>query len=104
MKISTHGLIRQADAGRLSVVMKDGAPLFIAVPFDTSFLTEDVMTVPAMRLSDEECVSFGWAARMAGLSVGDMTDKFSLRGVAVIRTNAEELQRSLIEFSETRSR
>lgn len=84
----------------MSVVTKDGAPLFVAVPFDRELLPEDVMTALAMGLFDAECVSVGRAARMAGLSVGEMTDTLGRHGIAVIRTSADELQRSSADFGE----
>lgn len=95
-------LIRRAEEGRLSVVTSKGAPVFVAVPLYASVLSEDVVTALAMRLFDEERVSLGKAARMAGLSVGEMTDTLSRRGIAVIRTGADELQRSLVDFGETK--
>lgn len=100
LKRSTYKLIRHAEDGRMSVVTKDGAPLFVAVPFDRRLLPEDVMTALAMGLFDAECVSVGRAARMAGLSVGEMTDTLGRHGIAVIRTSADELQRSLADFGE----
>lgn len=100
LKSNAHALIRRAEEGRLSVVTRNGAPVFVAVPFDVSELPEDMITALAMRLFDEERVSLGKAARMAGLSVGDMTDTLGRHGIAVIRTGADELQRSLDDFEE----
>lgn len=99
-KRGTHKLIRHAEAGRMSVVTKDGAPLFVAVPLDRGLLPEDVMTALAMGLFDAECVSVGRAARMAGLSVGEMTDTLGRHGIAAIRISADELQRSSADFGE----
>ncbi|MBP8266155.1 MAG: UPF0175 family protein [Zoogloea sp.] len=100
LKRNAHKLIRRAEDGRLSVVMKNGSPVFVAVPFDAGVLREDVVTALAMHLFDEERVSLGKAARMAKLSVGEMTDALGRHGIAVIRTGADELQRSLVDFGE----
>jgi len=100
LKRSAHRLIRLAEAGRLSVVTKDGAPIFVAVPFDRGLMTDEAMTALAMRLFDQECISLGKAARMAGLSIVEMTDLLGRHDIAVIRTGADELQRSLVDFGE----
>lgn len=84
----------------MSVVTKDGAPLFVPVPLDRGLLPEDVMTALAMGLFDAECVSVGRAARMAGLSVGEVTDTLGRHGIAAIRISADELQRSSADFGE----
>lgn len=91
-------LIRRAEEGRLSVVTKHGTPLFVAVPFDAGLLREDVAKALAVRLFDDEHLSLGKAARMAGLSVGQMIDTLCHQGVPVIRTTRDELARSLTEF------
>lgn len=103
LKKNAHKLVQRAQNGRLSVVMNNGSPAFVAVPFDAGVLREDVVTALAMHLFDEERVSLGKAARMAKLSVGEMTDTLGRHGIAVIRTGADELQRSLEEFSEVKS-
>ncbi|MBP6095126.1 MAG: UPF0175 family protein [Methyloversatilis sp.] len=103
LKRHAHKLVQRAQDGRLSVVMNNGSPAFVAVPFDAGVLREDTVTALAMRLFDEERVSLGKAARMAKLSVGEMTDALGRHGIAVIRTGADELQRSLEEFSEMKS-
>lgn len=102
LKRSAHRLICHAEAGRLSVVTKDGAPIFVAVPFDRGLMTDDAMSALAMHLFDQECISLGRAARMAGLSIVEMTDLLGGHGIAVLRTHADELQRSLLEFGESR--
>lgn len=94
----TGELIRGAEEGRLSVVTKHGTPVFIAVPFDETLLREGVATALAVRLFDEEHVSLGKAAKMAGLSVGQMTDLLAGYGIPVIRTTHEELEQSLADF------
>jgi predicted HTH domain antitoxin len=78
------------------------APPFVAVPLDHGLLADDAVTALAMRLFDAECISLGRAARMAGLSGGDMTTLLARHGIAVLRSGAEELQRSMLEFAESR--
>ncbi len=65
---------------------------------DETLLREGVATALAVRLFDEEHVSLGKAAKMAGLSVGQMTDLLAGYGIPVIRTTHEELEQSLADF------
>ncbi len=92
-------LIRGAENGELSVVTKHGTPVFVAVPFDETLLREGVGTALAIKLFDEERISLGRAAKLAGLSVSAMIDMLGRHGIAVIRTTDEDLERELADFS-----
>lgn len=94
----TGELIRDAEAGKLSVITKHGTPVFVAVPFDDTLLQEGVGAALAIKLFDEEHISLGRAAHMAGRSVGEMVDLLGRHGIAVIRITAEELGRELTDF------
>lgn len=95
----TGELIRGAENGELSVVTKHGTPVFVAVPFDETLLREGVGTALAIKLFDEERISLGRAAKLAGLSVSAMIDMLGRHGVAVIRTTDEDLECELGDFS-----
>lgn len=95
----TGELIRRAGNGELSVITKHGMPVFIAVPFDETLLCEGVRAALAIKLFDEECISLGRAAKLAGLSVSEMIDMLGRHGVAVIRSTEVELERELADFS-----
>jgi prevent-host-death family protein len=94
----TGELIRDAEAGKLSVVTKHGTPVFVAVPFDDVLLKEGIGVALAVHLFDEERISLSRAARMAGQSVSEMVDLLGRHGIAVIRTTAEELEQELADF------
>jgi len=58
-------LVRDAEAGKLSLGLKDGLPVFVALPFDDALLREGLQTALAIRLFDEETLSLkpcprGW--------------------------------------------
>ena len=95
----TGDLIRGAENGELSVVTKHGTPVFVAVPFDETLLREGVSVALAIKLFDEERISLGRAAKLAGLSVSEMIDTLGRHGIPVIRTTEEELERELGDFS-----
>jgi prevent-host-death family protein len=95
----TGELIRGAENGELSVITKHGTPVFIAVPFDETLIREGVGMALAIKLFDEDGISLGRAAKLAGLSVSEMIDMLGRHGIAVIRTTAEDLERELGDFS-----
>lgn len=95
----TGDLIRGAENGELSVITKHGTPVFVAVPFDETLLREGVGMALAIKLFDEERISLGRAAKLAGLSVSEMIDMLGRHGIAVIRTSAEDLELELDDFS-----
>lgn len=95
----TGELIRGAENGKLAVVTKHGTPVFVAVPFDETLLREGVSVALAIRLFDEERISLSRAARIAGLSVGEMIDLLGKHGLSVVRTSEDELERELADFS-----
>lgn len=88
-------LLNEAGRSAASLVIGDnGQPLLLGVRLDGSAVRMEL----AARLLDEEQFSLGLAARLAGLSSGEMTDELSRRGVAVIRTTAQELHAELAAF------
>lgn len=91
-------LIRRAEAGKLSVITKNGTPVFVAVPFDDTLLQEGLGSALAMKLLGAERISLSRAARLAGRSISEMVDLLGRHGIAVIRTTAEELEQELAEF------
>jgi predicted HTH domain antitoxin len=91
-------LIRDAESGRLAVVTKDGRPLFLAVPYDGRLAQEDVRVAVAVRLYEQEVVSLGRAAVIAGLSLGEFIDRLAALKIPVARYPAEELERELAQF------
>ena len=54
-------LVRQAEAGHLSIVAKHGRPLFVAVPMDEHLLKEGVAVAMAVRLFADKAVSLAKA-------------------------------------------
>jgi predicted HTH domain antitoxin len=94
----TGELAREAEAGRLSVVTRDGEPIFVAVPFDETLRREGVNVALAVKLFDEEALSLGQAARLAGLSVPDLMDRLAELGIPVARPRPEELEQELAAF------
>jgi prevent-host-death family protein len=91
----TGELVRGAETGRLAVVTKHGAPVFVAVPFDEALVQEGVHAALAIKLFDTEAVSLSQAAKIAGVSVGEMIDMLGARGIPVVRYSSEEIDDDL---------
>lgn len=88
----TGELVRDAEAGKLSLVTKHGHPVFLAVPFDETLLKHGVATGLAVRLFDQEVVGLEGAARIAGLTQSEMIDILGALDVAMLRYGPGELE------------
>lgn len=91
----TGELVRQAEAGHLSLVAKHGHPLFVAVPLDEHLLEQGVGVALACRLFADKVVSFQKAARLAGLSVEAFMERLGTMGIPAIDYPPEEVDREL---------
>ena len=94
----TGELIRDAEEGKLSIVTKHGQPAFVAVPFDETLLKEGVGVALAVRLFDDEVVSLGKAAKLAGMPQSEFIDHLGALKIPVVRYGKEELQQELEAF------
>ena len=91
----TGELIREAEAGHLSVVAKHGQPVFVAVPLDESMLQHGIRVALAMKLFQDGVLSVGKAARYAGQDRFDFQQQLADAGVPVVDYPAEELDQEL---------
>lgn len=98
----TGELVREAEAGHLSLVAKHGRPLFVAVPMDEHLLKEGVAVALAIRLFAEKTVSLGKAAKLARLSVEDFIARLGAMGVPAVDYPPEELDEELAVLQEDR--
>ncbi len=83
-------LLSDAQGGEIAVVTQDGAPVFMAVPMGESLDRQTVRLELAVSLFDRELVSIGIASRIAGLSVGELTDELGRRRIPVARYSEGE--------------
>ncbi len=91
----TGELVRDAEAGRLSVVTKWGRPIFVAVPFDDVLLEQGVKVALAAKLYTDGVVTLSRAARVAGVSTEAFIEKLGALGVPVVDYPPEELDQEL---------
>jgi prevent-host-death family protein len=94
----TADLVRDAEAGKLSIVTKHGQPVFVAVPFSEELLNHGVPTALAVHLFDEEQITAAQGARLAGLSLSSFIDLLGSLHIPVTRLAAGELAREVAAF------
>jgi prevent-host-death family protein len=98
LREQTDDIVREARAGRLSIVTKHGEPIFIAVPFDDPLLRGGLATTLATRLFNEEAISLGQAAQHAGMDVTDFIEVLSRLKIPVARPRRGEVEQELETF------
>jgi len=91
----TGELIRGAEAGQLALVTKHGRPVLVAVPFDEKMLDQGLRVSLAVHLFDQDVLSQGQAAKLAGLSLAEFFAACAARQVAVVRYPPEDLKKEL---------
>jgi len=94
----TGELVRDAEAGKLSLITKHGQPVFVAVPFDETLLKSGVNVALAIKLFDEETISLGKAARLANMSHSAFIDLLGSMHIPVARYEPGELEKELENF------
>lgn len=92
----TGDLVRGAELGHLSVVTKHGEPVFVAVPLDEILVREGLNTALAIKLFQEQVVSLGKAARIAGMNLAQFTAKLAAQGIPAVDYPPSELDDELV--------
>jgi prevent-host-death family protein len=98
----TGELVREAEAGHLSIVAKHGRPLFVAVPMDELLLKEGVAVALAIRLFAEKAVSLGKAAKLARISVEEFIARLGALGIPAVDYPPEEIDEELVAIGANR--
>lgn len=91
----TADIVREAEAGKLSVVTRHGQPVFVTVPFDEILLEEGVRVSLALKLFDNGALSLRQGAKLAGMTLGAFMAECSAREVPVVRYPAAELAQEM---------
>lgn len=91
----TGDLVRNAEAGQLSVIAKHGHPVFVAVPFSDTLLNNGVNVALAVRLYQDHMLSMGRAAKIAAMPLESFMDCLGNLGIPVIDYEPAELEGEL---------
>jgi len=92
-------VLKNAEAGKLAVITHQGQPVFVAVPFDDTIIKTGLNVDLAIKLFDEEIISLGRAAELAGMNRIDFMNLLGEMGIAVVRYSPEELEEELKQFA-----
>lgn len=76
--------MRDAEAGKLSIVTKHGQGVFVAL---------------AVKLFDEEVLSLGKAAKLAGLTQSEFINHLGTLKIPLARYGADELAQEVAAFA-----
>jgi len=95
----TGELVRDAEAGKLSIVTKHGLGVFVAMPFDEDMLRTGVRVALAVKLFDEEALSLGKAAKLAGVTQGEFINHLAALKIPLARYGADELAQEVAAFA-----
>jgi len=93
----TGELVCEAESGRLSGIPEHGQGIFVGVPLDESLLGQGVTVALGTRLFDEEAISLGKAARLAGMGVAQFMDHLG-RLIPIARPGPDELEGEIGAF------
>jgi prevent-host-death family protein len=91
----TGELVREAEAGHLSVVAKHGRPLFVTVPMDEQLLKEGVAVALAIRLFADRAISLGKAAKLARLPIERLIVHLGAHGIPAVDYPPDEFDEEL---------
>ena len=88
-------LLSQAQGGEISVVTRDGEPVFMAVPMGAQLDSQEVRLELAISLFEREQFSIGVASRIAGISISEFIDELGKRRIPVTSYTGDEFEEEL---------
>jgi len=91
-------LEHEARTGHLAVISDAQGPVCLAVPFDELLLRLGVNRDLAVKLYDEEVISLGKAAQLAGMPLAAFMEHLHAQGIPVARPAPGELEEELARF------
>ena len=95
LRNNAGGLLRDAAAGRLSLITKHGRPAALAMPFGGQLLEQGVHRRLALHLFEQRLVTLAQAAKIAGISIDELLDLLSETDIAAVDYPPGELVEEL---------
>jgi len=95
LRINSSTLLKDAEAGRVSVITKRGRPSAIALPFDERLCRLGVNKDLALRLFESDSISLAKAAKVAEVTVDEFLDLLKAAGIVAVDYPPEELDDEL---------
>ncbi len=84
-------LLRDAAAGRLSIITKNGRPAILAVPFDDRLREQGVPRGMALSLFESGQTTLAQSAKIAGLGLEEFIELLGHLGIPAVDYPADEV-------------
>ena len=85
-------LLRDAEAGQVSLITKHGKPAILAVPFDERLINQGVHRAMALHLFESHQLTLAQSAKVAGLSVEAFIELLGEVGIPAVDYPPEEIE------------
>lgn len=95
LRLRTGDLLRDAEAGKLSIITKHGRPAILAIPFGERLLTLGVHRAMALDLYESGQATLAQAAKLADLSLESFIELLGQTGVPAVSYSPDELAEEL---------
>ena len=91
LRLSSSELVREAEAGQVSIITKRGKPAVLALPFGSRLLEMGVDKDLALALFERRLITMAKAANLAGVTQDVFMDLVAEGGLVAVDYPAEEL-------------
>ena len=91
LRLRSSELVREAEAGQVSIITKRGKPAVLALPFGSRLLDLGLDKDLALALFERRLVSMAKAAKLAGLTQDGFMDLMADAGLVAVDYPPEEL-------------
>ncbi len=88
-------LLRDAEAGQISLITKHGKPAILAVPFDERLISQGVHRAMALHLFESHHLTLAQSAKLAGLSLEAFIELLEEVGIPAVDYPPEELEEEM---------
>ena len=85
-------LLRDAEAGQISLITKHGKPAILAVPFDERLISQGVHRAMALHLFESHQLTLAQCAKLAGLPLEAFIELLGEVGIHAVDYPPEELE------------
>lgn len=91
LRVNSSTLVRDAEAGQVSIVTKRGKPAVLALPFGSRLLEVGLDKDLALALFERRLITMAKAAKLAGVTQDAFMDLIAESGLVAVDYPAEEL-------------
>lgn len=91
LRVNSSTLVREAEAGQVSIITKRGKPAVLALPFGSRLLEVGLDKDLALSLFERRLITMAKAAKLAGVTRDALMDLLAESGLVAVDYPAEEL-------------